>query len=120
AFKIAKDENGISILKGVLDIPNDHNEIVDSFLIEIHFVKCFPYCFPVLYEIGGRIPDEADWHKFQDGSCCITVAPDEKLKCKNGINVSQFIRQHAIPYFANYLYKKITTKYKNGEYSHTN
>ena len=117
-MQICKDENDISYLKGVLDVPNDNQEVVNSFLIEIKFSKGFPYRFPLLREIGGVIPNEADWHKYGEDQCCITVTADEVIKCRNGITVSTFIEGYAIPYFANYIYKRQTNMYKNGEYGH--
>jgi hypothetical protein len=119
-LKICQTDSGLSFLKGVLDIPNDVNQIVGSFAIEIYFWDDFPYGFPLLFEVGGIIPNEAGWHKYAGGlgNCCITAKPDEVLKCKNGISVPLFIEKHAIPYFANQIHRMITGKYKNGEYSH--
>lgn len=117
-LKILKDAEGISYIQGILDIPNDINETAGHFLIEGHCSENFPNRFPILFETGGEIPNEADWHKYKDGSCCITVWPDEVLKCKNGISVLFFIEKYAIPYFANQIHKKQTGEYKNGEYAH--
>lgn len=117
-LKILQDNEGLPFLRGVLAIPNDRNEIVGYYLIEIHYQEEFPHRFPILYEIGGEIPNEADWHKYSDGRCCITVMADEKLICKNGISVAMFISKCAIPFFANSIYKKLTGDYKNGEYAH--
>ncbi len=117
-LKIVQDDQGLVILKGVLDIPNDNKEIVGHFLIEVHRSEKFPYRFPILYETGGAIPNEANWHKYKNGSCCITVWPDEILKCKSGISVSYFIEKYAIPYFANQIHRMQTDEYKNGEYAH--
>ena len=108
---------GYSYLKGILDIPNDEGNIVGAFSIEIHPSKDFPYAFPILTEVGGEIPCEADWHKYQDNSCCLTVPAKEKLLCKNGITLIWFVKNIAIPYFANQLYRMQTGKYMQ-EYSH--
>lgn len=105
-------------LKGILDIPNDHGAICQSFLMEIHFTPLFPFRFPILFETGADIPNEADWHKYPNGSCCITVEADEIIKCKHGITVKEFIRNHCIAFFANYLYKLVEGNYMNGEYKH--
>ena len=117
-LKIIQSKDGVSFLRGILDIPNDNNEIVGHFLVEVCCSEKFPYRFPILFETGGEIPNEPDWHKYKDASCCITIWPYEILKCKNGICVSLFIEKHAVPYFANYLHKKQTGEYKNGEYAH--
>jgi hypothetical protein len=117
-LKIHQDNDGKSYLSGIIDIPNDINEIVGHFLVSIHCSEGFPYRFPNLFEIGGEIPNKADFHKYKDGRCCITVLPDEILNCKDGISLSLFIENYAIPYFANYIYKNQTGKFKNGEYGH--
>jgi hypothetical protein len=112
--------DGIKALKGILDIKDASNEVVGSFSIEIRFRTEFPYRFPILYEVGEAIPNIADRHKYPDGKCCITVRPDEILKCKDGISVLSFIEKYAIPYFANQIYFLQNGKYLNGEYSHGN
>jgi len=110
--------DGVQLLKGILDITNEDKEVLGSFLIEINYCVDFPYRFPLLYEVGGDIPNLANWHKYSDDRCCITVEPDEILKCKDGISVIGFIDNYAIPYFANQIYRKQNGRYKNGEYSH--
>ncbi len=112
-----KVKDGKKILKGIIDIENSEHKVVQSFLIEIHCSKGFPYRFPILFEVGNDIPCDVDWHKYSDNSCCITVQPDEILQCKNGITISQFIKNNVIPYFANQYYKKITGNYKD-EFPH--
>lgn len=116
-FKIAESNCG-KMLKGILDITNSDNEVVRSFSIEIRSSPGFPFRFPFLYEVGGDIPNEADWHKYSNGRCCITVDPDEILKCKNGISVLEFIENYSFPYLANQAFRKANGMYKNGEYSH--
>lgn len=112
-----KTVGDVSFLKGILDIPNDEGVIAGSFSIEIHPVKNFPFAFPILYEVGNEIPCKADWHKYSNNSCCLTVPAEEKLMCKNGITLIWFVQNVAIPYFANQLYKKQTGHYLQ-EYSH--
>lgn len=113
-----KEKNGKKYLKGVLDVQNKSNEVAGSFLIEVHYANGFPFRFPTLYETGGSIPNNPDWHKYNDGSCCITVEPDEKLKCKHGVSVLEFIKKYAVAFLANHIYRRATGMYKNGEYSH--
>ena len=112
-----KSKAGRQYLKGSVDIKNSEDVVVCSYLIEVHFVEKFPYRFPKLFEVGDDIPREADWHKYPDGSCCITVEPDEILRCKFGISVSDFIKKYAIPYLANQYHRKHFGKYLN-EYAH--
>ncbi|MDR3156628.1 MAG: SEC-C domain-containing protein [Lactobacillales bacterium] len=104
-------------LKGTIEVSDTEHTISKSYLIEIHFTEGFPYRFPKLYEVGGDIPCEADFHKYSDSSCCITAFIDELFKCKNSITVLQFVKEQVIPYLANQWYRQITGEYKN-EYSH--
>lgn len=112
-----KVEDGTSLIKGILDIPDDNGDVAGCFAIEIRPSPGFPYAFPELYEVGGEIPCEADWHKYSDNSCCLTVQAKERMICYNGITLVWFIKNIAIPYFANQLYKKQTGSYLQ-EYSH--
>lgn len=105
-------------LKGILSVPNDEGEVIGDFLIEIRNHDKFPLAFPILFEVGGQIPNEPDWHKYSDHSCCITVQAEEILLCKNGITVEWFIKSQAIPFLANYLFRKAKGFYKNGEFAH--
>lgn len=112
-----REKNGIKYLWGTLDVSDIDGEVVQSFFIEIHYGNGFPYRFPLLYEIGGYIPNSADWHKYSDNSCCVTAEPIEIIACKNGITLCAFIKDFAIPYLANQYYRKEYGKYK-GEYAH--
>ncbi len=109
--------NGQDILKGILDIRDESSAVIGSFSVEIYPTEKFPYRFPKIFEIGSDIPCNADWHKFPDNSCCITVEQDEILKCHYGITLLTFIEKEAIPYFANQLYRIKTGCYLN-EYPH--
>lgn len=106
------------ILKGVLDIPDGEQRKVDSYMIEVHPSREYPKRFPNLFEVGGSIPKEPDWHINADGSCCVTVLPKEIIFCQTGITLVQFLVEQAIPYFANQTHRRLTGRYLNGEYSH--
>jgi len=112
-----RNVNGKNILKGILDICDENSTVLGSFSVEIHPTEKFPYRFPKIYEVGGDIPCLADWHKYTDNSCCITVEQDEIIKCHNGITLLDFIEKEAISYFANQLYRKSNGHYLN-EYPH--
>lgn len=112
-----KSKDGMLYLKGILDIPDTSGSISGSFSVEIHPTEKFPYRFPKMYEVGGAIPVNANWHKYSDNSCCFTVEPDEILICKNGITLLYFVEQIAIPYLAHQLYRRCTGHYLK-EYPH--
>lgn len=112
-----KHINGQDFLKGILDIADESSTVIGSFSVEIYPTEKFPYRFPKIFEVGGDIPCNANWHKYNDNSCCISVEQDEILKCQSGITLINFIEKEAIPYFANQLYRIKTGRYLN-EYPH--
>lgn len=112
-----QDGESTHYLRGIIDIPDDNGNIVASFLIEIHASPNYPHRYPVLYEVGDDIPCCADWHKYNDNSCCVGVEAEEILRCYNGITITEYITDIVIPYFANQVYKKQTGEYLQ-EYSH--
>ncbi len=114
-LKITRDDKE-SYLKGILDI-NDNKKYLGSYSIEIKGSRKYPYEFPITYEVGGDIPAEPDFHKYNDNSLCIDIRASEILKCHSGMTVSTYIETELIPYFANQIYRKLTGHYVN-EYKH--
>lgn len=114
---ILRNKEGRDYLKGILDVSDGNGDVVGNFSVEIYSTEKFPYRFPELYEVGGDIPNHPDWHKYDNGLCCLTVEQDEIIKCKSGMSILQFIDDIAIPYFANQIYRKREGVYLN-EYPH--
>lgn len=112
-----KVKEGKRYLIGSIDVYNIDKIFVGSFLVEIHWTEGFPYRFPTLYEVGGDIPNDPDFHKYSDNSCCLTVEPDEIEKCGQGITILRFIDQNVLPYLANQIYRKTEGHYID-EYPH--
>jgi hypothetical protein len=112
-------EDGKLILRGELDIIDKDGKFWESYTVEVHHSDDFPFRFPILYEVGGKLPRIGDWHIYEDsGACCITVPPDEILICKKGISLSHFIHNEALPYLFNQTHRRVEGYYKNGEYQH--
>jgi hypothetical protein len=110
--------NGKDVLKGTYKIIDDDGYEWNSFSIEIHHRDCYPYCFPHLIEVGGKIPKIPDWHINEVGSCCITVPIIEITSCKNGLSVLNFIERHAKPHLFNQAYRLYNGVYAHEEFSH--
>ena len=107
-------------IKGELDIIDSTGRLWDTYNIEIKGSEGYPSSFPKLFEIGDSFPKIVDWHvyEFQDKSCCIDIPLNERILCKNGLNVVDYIHCFAIPYLANQTYRKQEGYYLYGEYSH--
>lgn len=114
-----EEENEEQFLKGSLDIIDGTGKLWDTYEVEIKDSESYPYAFPRLYETNNAFPKNADWHVYEnDFSCCVDVTPNEIIICKEGLNVVDYIKQYAIPYFANQTYRIREGYYLYGEYSH--
>lgn len=113
------EENEERFLKGSLDIIDGTGKVWETFHVEIKGSESYPYAFPRLYETNNAFPKNVDWHVYEnDFSCCVDVPMSEKIICKNGLNITDYIKLYAIPYFANQTYRKREGYYLYGEYSH--
>ena len=112
-----EDETGQVSIEGSLQLYSHEGDLLDTYRIRIVESDHYPYAFPYVYETGGRLPINIDWHVFQDGHCCIISPPEESLLCKDGIDLSWFIRKQLIPYFFNQKFRETHGYYLN-ERSH--
>ncbi|MEO0728304.1 MAG: hypothetical protein AAFZ63_27395 [Bacteroidota bacterium] len=111
--------HGPAFLKGTFDVVDDTGKQWDSFEIEIKPTANFPKAFPLLFEVGDKIPKIADWHIYEDKrNCCITLPILENIFCKGGITIAQFIHHHVRPHLFNQAHRRAFGFYANGEYDH--
>ncbi len=101
----AETMDGVPELSGTLFIRNGH-EILDEYSVRIIPTADFPNQFPFVYETEGKIPNNIDWHVHEDGHFCLCTIPEEFLKCKRGINLSQFIENEVTPFLFNQTYRR--------------
>ena len=103
----AEEENGHPFIYGEIQLTDAANELFDSYLIKIVPTDNYPLSFPQVFEKGGRMPINVDWHVFPDGHCCLMSIPQETLTCKKGITLVWFIEQEVIPYFYHQKHREL-------------
>ena len=106
-LEYSEDQDGTPYLYGKILLLNESNNYIDAYLIKIEPSANYPHSFPYVFEKGGRLPINVDWHMFNDGHCCIKSMPEETLICKEGINLSSFIREQVVPYFFNQKHREL-------------
>ena len=112
------EKSGAKILSGEIDLLNDIGEILDTYQLEISPSNQYPFMFPKVFETGGKLPINIDWHVYEDdGRCCIKIPPEETLICSKGITLSDFIKNELIPYLFNQTFRRENGYYIN-ERSH--
>lgn len=103
----AEDSDGMPYVFGAIDLIDVQGALLDSYQIKIISSPDYPNRFPYVYETGGRIPINIDWHVFpDDGHCCIKAIPEEKLICKRGLTLPSFIDGEVIPYLYNQKFRE--------------
>lgn len=103
SFKI---EEGIPCVFGSINLLDEDGNIEETYKIEIKAVIDYPSRFPLLFETGGRIPKNVDWHIFEKtGNCCITSPPEEFIICNSGLNLLQFIDNQVVNYFYSQIFR---------------
>jgi hypothetical protein len=99
-------ENGIPCVFGSLVLTDEYGGIEDIYQIDIKAVADFPNRFPKVFETGGRIPKNVDWHIFEDnGNCCIASPPEEIIICNSGITLLSFIDNQVRNYFYSQIFR---------------
>jgi hypothetical protein len=101
-----KNEGGIPCIFGCLVLTNEYGGIEDTYQIEIKAVDDYPNSFPLVFETGGRIPRNVDWHIFEDnGNCCIASPPEEIIICNSGLTLLSFIDNQVKNYFYSQIFR---------------
>ena len=103
------------IIFGMIEV--DEN---DKYEIQVLELNRFPNKFPMVREIGERIPRKADRHIYENTfSCCFTTPSREQILLKTRIkSLLNFMDLIVAPYFQNNSYYEINKEYSQGEYSH--
>lgn len=91
----------------------------DSYDVSI-ILRQYPKHFPLVFEIGERIPRKLTRHIYSDtGSCCLSTLAKAQILLKTKITTLYlFVKEVVIPYFQNNSYFEINGRYKTDEYSH--
>ena len=101
-------KNGVPGLTGEIELVGNDGISIDTYSIEILATETFPDSFPLVFEIGGQIPKNYDWHVYEtDGHCCIKTTPEEMLACKKGITLTTFVEEQIKPYLFNQTFRRL-------------
>jgi hypothetical protein len=98
--------DNLPCLKGIITLFDEKGEVVDEYEILIKAIAEYPNKFPKIFELGGKIPHNIDWHIYSDGSCCIASPPEERLACVEKYTLVEFIKKHVLPYFFNQTFRR--------------
>lgn len=101
-------------LEGIITLYDESGNPADEYELRIDYKPGYPYFFPYVFETGGRIPVNVEWHVYEsDGHLCICTTTDEYIKTANGLNLTTFIKDELIPYLFNQTYRRLTGFFLN-------
>lgn len=112
-------EEGPLRLQGVLSLFDNEGGLIENYHISIIPNENYPNSFPLVYETGGKLPHNIDWHIYPDGHFCIKSLIDELIICNKGISLLSFIEDQIIPFLFNQKYRELYGHFIN-ERSHGN
>lgn len=105
-------------MHATIDIVDNDEVHWGSYDLLISFPLEYPNDLPILYEIGGRIKQDANWHRNSDFSCCIGTWVGEMMKYQGEVRFLDWMNRSVYPYLSNQLHKERHGHYANGEYAH--
>lgn len=81
----------------------------------------YPKHFPVVFEMGERIPRKVNRHIYSNtGSCCLSTQAKAQILLKTQItSLNSFVKEIVVPYFQNNSFFEINGHYNGEEYSHS-
>lgn len=106
-FVCTDNQHGAPELTGTLDLLDHQGEWVDSYEVRIVCPPDYPLSFPLVYETGGRVPVNIEWHVYPDGQACICAIPEEMIICSRGITLQAFVDDWVKPYFFNQKHREM-------------
>jgi hypothetical protein len=105
-------------ITGTLPIVDRNGTIWDNFDVRIDINNDYPASLPVITETGCKIPRDGKWHINRDDTCCVGTTAEQFRKLHQKITILNWVEEFAVPFLANYIYRKETGNYYNGEWSH--
>jgi len=82
-------------------------------------ISTFPNQFPIVQEVGDRIPCNMDRHINTDGTLCFTTEAKAQIILRKKVKtLLDFFEYILIPFLQNNSYYEIHKEYLNGEYKH--
>jgi len=108
---------GCWIINGNIDVIDDEGGYWDTYNISIVIPSNYPSGLPMLYELGNKIKQEANWHNTV-GICCLSTPAKMFYVLGDNITLLRWLELFAHPYLANHVHKTKTGEYAGKEYDH--
>jgi hypothetical protein len=96
-------------LAGTVKLIAEDGVLIDEYEVRIEYRPGYPEVFPFVFETGGKIPVNIDWHVYEsDGHLCLCTSTDEYIKAAGGLALAPFIKAELLPYLFNQTHRRLT------------
>lgn len=118
-LELLRDPSGGLRVRGTIGFSVDHDSrtIEDTYDIDLDIPGDFPASPPIVYERGGKIPDDFG-HFMQAGNLCLGAPVEVRRRFSQHRNLLRFIDDQVVPYLFTYSYKRDHGQLPFGERSH--
>jgi len=119
-LELSKDKVGQWIVAGVLHFSasiKGKEPIEDTFSVQIVIPDDYPDAPPLAFEVGGRIPREADFHINESGEMCLAVSVEVRKKFSGNPTLFQFVEKLVVPFLYGFSYRERYGEWPWGAYS---
>lgn len=106
------------LVRGMLPILHEREEL-DRYAVEIVLLADYPDILPLVFEVGGRVPRDADHHiNRETGEACLFV-PDERWRvCPPSMGFLEFLDGPVRSFFLGQSLFRLTGEWPFGQRSH--
>ena len=102
------DHSGLK-LTGQINLIGKDGLLIDEYDVQVEYRLGYPEVFPFVFETGGKIPVNVEWHVFEsDGHLCLCTTTDEYIKAAGGLELASFIKTELLPYLFNQTHRRMT------------
>lgn len=112
-----KIENDQVIIKGGWPVYAD-KKFIRSYKILMRIPDDYPNSHPIVFETGGAIHRDPDFHINEDGSACLFARPERFEKCPPGTRIKAFLNGPVKSFFFSQAFKEKIGEWPFGEWSH--
>lgn len=106
------------IFRGVFNLCNPEQLLIQSFNIKITLDKTYPYTFPSVILLDGEVERSDDYHISSKGVICLEHPYVANTLAKKGIKLYDFVNYYLPKYFSWVLVKKYGNEKILQEWAH--
>jgi len=95
------------------------SKLITRYEVKIELPDDFPQSAPRVFEVGGRIPKEPDYHiNPGDNSACVFAQPERYEKWPPGSGIRDFLNGPMKEFFFSQAFRELNGTWPFGEWSH--